>query len=123
MQIMATNNWCSAEDIDAYNGDLVVAVTGVFVCNKILTENNMILLVDSFRLDPKQTRLKSCYKREMAHLSFLPQTDSLERKKLDDERERRGALTATRSKRGGNSVSLMVARNTVGLNYTKNVIS
>lgn len=100
MQIMATNNWCPAEDIDAYNSDLVVAVTGVFVCNKILTKNNMILLVDSVRLDPKQTRLKSCYKREMAHLSFLPQTDSLERKKLDDERERRGALDSDEEQKG-----------------------
>lgn len=97
---MATNNWCPAEDIDAYNGDLVMAVTGVFVCNKILTENNMISLVDSFRLDPKQTILKSCYKRDMTHLSFLPQTDSLERKKLDDERERRGVLDSDEEQKG-----------------------
>lgn len=83
---MATNNWCLVDDIDVYNGDLIMAITEVTVGNKILTENYLISSVDLFKLNPKKTRLKCCYKREMGHLSFL--------------RERSGALDGDGEQKG-----------------------
>jgi hypothetical protein len=45
LQIKATN-WPSTDQIDACNGDLVVAIIEVITENTIPTENHLILLKD-----------------------------------------------------------------------------
>jgi hypothetical protein len=51
---MATN-WLPADEIDACNGDLIIAISKVIADNKILTENHLISSIDLFRLNPWQT--------------------------------------------------------------------
>jgi hypothetical protein len=51
LQIKAPN-WPPANEIDARNGDLVVAITEVIVGNTILTEKYLISPEDLFGLNP-----------------------------------------------------------------------
>jgi hypothetical protein len=52
---MATN-WSFADEIDAYNNDLVMAIIEVTTGNKTPSKNHLISLEDLFGLNPKQTR-------------------------------------------------------------------
>jgi hypothetical protein len=70
MQIKATN-WLPTDEVDACNGDLVVAITEVIVGHTILAEN-------LFGLNPKT--LENCWKR-MGLLPFLFPADATRRKK------------------------------------------
>jgi hypothetical protein len=55
--IMVTN-W--SPEIDACNGNLIVATNKVIAANKILTEHYMISLIDLSELNSKQIRYKNC---------------------------------------------------------------
>jgi hypothetical protein len=58
LQIMATT-WSAADEIDACNGDFIVAIIEVIAINTILTKNHLSSLKDLFRLNPKQLRKKN----------------------------------------------------------------
>jgi hypothetical protein len=60
---MATN-WLPADEIDACNGDLIIAISKVIADNKILTENHLISSIYLFRLYPWQTKYKNYRERE-----------------------------------------------------------
>ena len=89
MQIK-TANWPSADEIEACNSDLIVAIIEVIAENTIPTENYLILLGDLFKLNPKQTITKNYEKRDMGPLSFLPLADAPKRKKERGPMWRRG---------------------------------
>jgi hypothetical protein len=61
LQIKATN-WPPANEIDASNGDLVVAITEVIARNMTLLENQLISPKD-IGLNPKQLDMKIVGKR------------------------------------------------------------
>jgi hypothetical protein len=48
---MATD-WPFADEIDASNDDLVVAITEVIASNKMPTKNHLISSIDTFGLNP-----------------------------------------------------------------------
>ena len=52
-------NWSSVDETDAYNDEVIVAITEVIAGKKIPTENYLILQLDLFRLNAKQTRSKN----------------------------------------------------------------
>jgi hypothetical protein len=54
---MATD-WSPINEIDVYNGDLIVAITEVIEGITIPTENHLILLEHLFRLNSKQLDIK-----------------------------------------------------------------
>ena len=87
LQIKVTN-WPPADEIDACNGDLIVAITEVIAGNTILTENHPISSVDLFgqTLDKPDIKLR---KKEMSALS-LPPIEASKRKKKRGPRWRRG---------------------------------
>jgi hypothetical protein len=66
---MATN-WPSADEIDALDDNLVMAITKVIAENKILTENHLISTIDLFRLNPKLD-IKISKRRWPPSLSYL----------------------------------------------------
>jgi hypothetical protein len=63
-------NWPSADEIDAWDNNLVVAITKVIAENKILTENHLISMIDLFRLNPK-VDIKTLKRRWIPSLSYL----------------------------------------------------
>jgi len=86
LQIRATN-WPLADEINACNGDIIMAITEVIASNKMPTKDHLNLLIDLFGLSLSNTN-KICNKREMWPLSFLSRADSLERKKGEDPKRR-----------------------------------
>lgn len=82
LQIMATN-WPLADEINACNSDLDIAITEVIAGNKMSIKDHLNSSIDLFRLSIVQIDLKNCDKRKMFPLSFLSLTDSQKRKKRD----------------------------------------
>ena len=63
LHIKATN-WPLADEIDVYNADLVVAIIEVIAGNKTPRKNHLILPVNLFGLNLKQTGYKIVEKRD-----------------------------------------------------------
>ena len=111
MQINVTN-WSSADEIDACNGDFVVAITEVIAGNMIPTKNYLISPENLFALNPKQLDIKTIGKR-MDPLPFLPAADATERKErgprcgggcCSEERELRQAASVAAATLGRGSI-------------------
>jgi len=65
-------DWPPADEIDACNDDLIVAIIEVMVEITIPTENHLILPKDLFRLNPKQLDIE----KMMGSLPFLSLADA-----------------------------------------------
>jgi len=85
---MATN-WSSTDEIDACNGDFVMAIIKVITGNNTPTKNHLILSVYLFGLNLKQKDIKTKI-RERYPLSFLSPPNTSKRKNERAPRQRRG---------------------------------
>jgi hypothetical protein len=90
--------WSPADESDACNSDLVVAIIEVIARNMIMTENHLISPEDLFGLNLKQLKKKLWKIIEIGPHMFLSPADALERKKERGDGEE--------SKGGGGGVSL-----------------
>jgi hypothetical protein len=75
-------NWPPADKINAYNNDLIVAITEVIAGHTILAKNLLISPTNLYGLNPKQ--LLKNYRKRMGPLPFLCLADAPGRKKEMD---------------------------------------